>query len=607
MTSSFYSIISQIFETITPTQNELNDTNDISHHQLDGSEHKASSNEEETASGILSVTFNQDCSCISVATMSGFRIYQCKPFTKAFECNNNHMSCRKVSMLFATSLVALMGGGLHLHAHHTELAPSHQQQQQQQDEAAHAHTLAHSDKNSHNSSLRNVKLYNTKNKQELCRLNFKSTVLNVKMNKSRLAICVEHKIHIFDLINNMKQIYELPTYSNPYGIFDLCCDDDNCLIAYPEKSSKGSIGILDAYNLQKRAIFHAHDSLLQHMAFNADGNYLCSASIMGTLIRIFAIPSGTHMYTFRRGTYPSSIYSMSFNPSCTFLSVSSQRNINIPSINSLSTPIVNTSSSVIGTHPKPKPKSVHSHPPKQKQKQKALQKQSGHKKSGKPAPTIHIFDLNKYKYNEAKKISSSHSINQLNSKLNEYLPQSVKNQIEHPRSIITINIKNISPVICGWLNDYSLVCATKNGYFYRYSINDHDHSYKLLSEHTLKDNDCDLHKQQKTKIYKTVPKDDEDDDADSNVNVHDNDNDTENEHGMQHENDEQLYRNVDEHEHEDEREHEQEHEFEDEEHDQEDESKQARQGKAGPDKTNIDDLFDESDAEFDESSHVTPM
>ena len=58
------------------------------------------------------------------------------------------------------------------------------------------------------------------------------------------------------------------------------------------------------------------------------------------------------------------------------------------------------------------------------------------------------------------------------------------------------------PVICGWLNDYSLVCATKNGYFYRYSINDTDNSYKLLSEHTLKDNDYD--KQQKTKIYKNI-------------------------------------------------------------------------------------------------------
>eukprot|EP01084_Bolivina_argentea_P100431 180330_1 len=179
--------------------------------------------------------------------------------------------------------------------------------------------------------------------------------------------------------------------------------------------------------------------------FNADGNYLCSASQMGTLMRIFAIPSGTHLYTFRRGTYPSSIYSMAFNPSSTLLAI--------------------TSSSA----------------------------------------SVHIFDLNKYKYNESKKISSSQSINRINSKLNEFLPHSIKNQIEHPRSIITINIKHPhspSPIKCGWLNDYSLLCCTKNGYFYRYHINDTLKTYKLLSEHTLRDTEYDLDKQQKTKIYK---------------------------------------------------------------------------------------------------------
>ena len=41
-------------------------------------------------------------------------------------------------------------------------------------------------------------------------------------------------------------------------------------------------------------------------------------------------------------------------------------------------------------------------------------------------PSIHIFDLNKYKYNESKKISSSQSINQLNNKINLYLPQTFK-------------------------------------------------------------------------------------------------------------------------------------------------------------------------------------
>merc|ERR1712048_442985 len=121
--------------------------------------------------------------------------------------------------------------------------------------------------------------------------------------------------------------------------------------------------------------------------------------------------------------------------------------------------------------------------------------------------SVHIFDLNKYKYNESKKISSLQHINQTANKMSEFLPNSIKNQIEHPRSIITINIKDSHSIIkCGWLNDYSLLCATQNGYFYRYSVDDTLKTYKLLSEHSLKNTDSDLHKQQETKIYKTKKK-----------------------------------------------------------------------------------------------------
>ena len=92
------------------------------------------------------------------------------------------------------------------------------------------------------------------------------------------------------------------------------------------------------------------------------------------------------------------------------------------------------------------------------------------------------------------------------------------------------------PVICGWLNDYSLDCATKTGYFYRYSINDNDNSYKLLSEHTLKDNDYD--KQQKTKIYKNIDNKSKDKSKDKSKNKIKNKNKVKNKHKLQN-NDEQ--------------------------------------------------------------------
>lgn len=34
--------------------------------------------------GLLSINFNQDYSCISVGTKTGYRIYNCEPFTKCY-------------------------------------------------------------------------------------------------------------------------------------------------------------------------------------------------------------------------------------------------------------------------------------------------------------------------------------------------------------------------------------------------------------------------------------------------------------------------------------------------------------------------------------------
>jgi len=56
---------------------------------------------------------------------------------------------------------------------------------------------------------------------------------------------------------------------------------------------------------------------------NNDGTIIATASETGTIIRVFSVPRGLKLYQFRRGTYPSTIYSMSFNLSSTLLCVSS--------------------------------------------------------------------------------------------------------------------------------------------------------------------------------------------------------------------------------------------------------------------------------------------
>ncbi|KAJ7554476.1 hypothetical protein O6H91_06G142400 [Diphasiastrum complanatum] len=50
------------------------------------------------------------------------------------------------------------------------------------------------------------------------------------------------------------------------------------------------------------------------MAFSADGTFLATASEQGTVIRVHTIPQASKVFTFRRGTYPATIYSLSFGP-----------------------------------------------------------------------------------------------------------------------------------------------------------------------------------------------------------------------------------------------------------------------------------------------------
>ncbi|EEY17310.1 WD repeat domain phosphoinositide-interacting protein [Verticillium alfalfae VaMs.102] len=86
----------------------------------------------------------------------------------------------------------------------------------------------------------------------------------------------------------------------------------------PARSSSFDTVALKAVN-----VIEAHRSPLCCISLNAEGTLLATASETGTIIRVFSIPKGQKLYQFRRGTYPSTIYSMSFNLSSTLLCISS--------------------------------------------------------------------------------------------------------------------------------------------------------------------------------------------------------------------------------------------------------------------------------------------
>ncbi|KAI4863687.1 WD40 repeat-like protein [Hypoxylon rubiginosum] len=246
------------------------------------------------------ITFNQDHSCLAVGTSKGFRIYHTDPFSKIFSSDDGNIAI--IEMLFSTSLVALI------------LSPRH------------------------------LIIQNTKRASVICELTFPSAVLAVRLNRKRLAVVLEDEIYLYD-ISNMSLLTNIATSPNPSAVCALSPSSERCYLAYPLPKPRddtqdkrpshappaslyapvtsGDVLIYDTLTQKAVNVIEAHRSPLSCIALNNEGNLLATASETGTIIRVFSVPRGQKLFQFRRGTYPSTIYSMSFNVASSLLCVSS--------------------------------------------------------------------------------------------------------------------------------------------------------------------------------------------------------------------------------------------------------------------------------------------
>ncbi|ETV66123.1 hypothetical protein H257_17285 [Aphanomyces astaci] len=235
-------------------------------------------------SSVLYVSFNQDATCISVGTRQGFFVYSCEPFARSFQDAAGGIGLAE--MLFSSSLIVLVGAG-----EQPAFSP------------------------------RRLRVWNTKTSAAICDLNFVTAVLGVQLNRQRLVVVLEKKIYIFD-INSMQVLNTLDTSSNPKALCVLS-PADNGYLAFPAGGVAGEIVLYDAINLSVLNAVQAHRGMPVALAMNATGTLLATASDTGTILRVFDVPSGKKRATFRRGSYPATIYSVAFNPTSTLLCCSS--------------------------------------------------------------------------------------------------------------------------------------------------------------------------------------------------------------------------------------------------------------------------------------------
>lgn len=292
---------------------------------VDGSHNNSSNYNDEVSSiaksirnadeSVNFITFNQDASCIALGLKNGYKIFNCKPnFGKCYQFKKNE-SIGKIEMLYCTSLIAIVGLGEEV-----------------------------------GSSPRKLKIINTRRQSTICELIFPSTILQVKLSKSRMIILLEEQIYIYD-VTTMKLLHTIETSPNGNGLCTLSADNcdgkNNSYLAYPSppktithdsllvngintnggmnsiqnniqsvSNSPNRIGDVIIFNtttLQPLSVIEAHKSALAAITLSTDGTLLATASDKGTIVRVFSVATGLKLYQFRRGTYPTKIFTLSFS------------------------------------------------------------------------------------------------------------------------------------------------------------------------------------------------------------------------------------------------------------------------------------------------------
>lgn len=104
-----------------------------------------------------------------------------------------------------------------------------------------------------------------------------SKVLNLHINRKRLAVVLEDRIHIYD-VTTMKLLHTIETLPNLSGISVMSSDSEKSVLAYPSNSSTGELTIFDCINLRPLSIIKAHKAAVTRMAFNQTGDLLATAS-----------------------------------------------------------------------------------------------------------------------------------------------------------------------------------------------------------------------------------------------------------------------------------------------------------------------------------------
>jgi WD40 repeat protein len=166
------------------------------------------------------------------------------------------------------------------------------------------------------SSPRKLKILDVATRETVHEISFHSSILSCAISSQYIAICLESKIHIID-VNGMKTVQKIITPLNSSGIMTLSQFSNPTILAYSSSPTSGEFIVVDIDNLllsptSTNSSCTAHKGRLAALKLNSKGTLIATASVTGTIIRVFDAHSSLKLFEFRRGLQHASITSLLF-------------------------------------------------------------------------------------------------------------------------------------------------------------------------------------------------------------------------------------------------------------------------------------------------------
>ncbi|XP_073224630.1 autophagy-related protein 18d-like isoform X2 [Cicer arietinum] len=151
---------------------------------------------------------------------------------------------------------------------------------------------------------------------------FRSEVRGVKLRRDRIVVVLEHKIYVYNLMD-LKLLHQFDTMANPRGLCCLSYHSNTFVLACPG-CHKGQVRV-EHFGLNVTKLINVHNSEVACFTMTMDGLLLATASVKGTLIRIFNTMDGSRLQEVRRGADNAKINSIALSPNAQWLAASSDK------------------------------------------------------------------------------------------------------------------------------------------------------------------------------------------------------------------------------------------------------------------------------------------